>query len=144
MKNRYFSITESRTPDGFTVTLVTDVTEREQGDRRLRESEERYRALIDLSPDAIFLHVDDCVVVCNKAAVEMFGADTADDLIGRDLVALAHPDFRAELRERRDRVLHGGGHVRSARQKRLRLDGTEFWVDIAASGISRCRSKVVC
>jgi len=136
MGNRYFSITESRTPDGFTVTLVTDVTEREESERRLRESEERYRTLIDLSPDAIYLSVNGGVVLCNRAAVEMFGADSADDLIGRDMSELTHPDFRQELRERRNEVMHSGRHVTSARHKRLRLDGTEFWVDIAASGIS--------
>ncbi|MEE8332436.1 MAG: PAS domain S-box protein, partial [Alphaproteobacteria bacterium] len=136
MQGRYYSITESRTPDGFTVTLVTDVTEGEESERKLRESEERYRTLIDLSPDAIYLNVNGAVVVCNKAAVEMFGASSPDDLIGRDLAELTHPEFRAELEERRNGVMRGGDHVRSARQKRLRLDGTEFWVDLAASQVS--------
>jgi len=135
MNNRYFSITESRTPEGFTVTLISDVTEREESENRRRESEERYRTLIDLSPDAIYVHYKGTIAVCNQAAVDMFGASGADELIGHDVMELTHPDFRDAVARRRDEVVASGQHVRAMRQKRLRLDGTEFWAELSASRI---------
>jgi PAS domain-containing protein len=40
----------------------------------LRKSEQRYRQLIDVTPDAIFVHSDERVVLANPAMARMFGA----------------------------------------------------------------------
>ena len=49
----------------------------------LRESEERYRRLVELSPDAIFVSVDRRITYVNEAMVRLFGARAPADLVGR-------------------------------------------------------------
>ena len=103
-----------------------DITERKQAEEELRESEERYRSLVELSPDAIVVHRDGRFVFANSAAARLFGADQASDLIGRSNLDLVHPDFRDLARKRTEQVM-GGRAAADMEMKRIRLDGTEFW-----------------
>jgi PAS domain S-box-containing protein len=131
----WFNLRERRTPEGFTVTLLTDVSEQHQSQDRLLESEERYRTMINLSPDAIYVHKLGVIVVCNEAAIELFGASSADQLIGRKLLDFTHPDYREAARQRRSAVVQEGTLALAMRQKRLRLDGSWFWAEVAAAAI---------
>jgi PAS domain S-box-containing protein len=68
---------------------------------------ERARDLIERSPDGICVVEDDRVVFCNPAAARLFGASTADDIVGRPLLDLVHPRSRDELRDRMRAWLDG-------------------------------------
>ena len=132
----WFSLSERRPPDGFTVTMVSDISDLYESQTRLLESEERYRTMINLSPDAICVHKQGIIAVCNEAAIELFGAQSADELIGRELLDLTHPDYREEARKRRSSVVEEGTCTLAMRQKRLRLDGSWFWAEVAAAAIN--------
>ena len=133
INDQWLVLTERRTPDGFTVTIVSDITERKRGEDRARESEIRYRTLIDLSPDAIYVHKEGRIVLCNEAAIRMFGAADADGLIGRHTLDLIDPDFHDLVRERQAHVAAAGTKTVYMRQRRLRLDGTAFWAEVTAA-----------
>ena len=60
---------------------------REVAESALRESEERYRLLIELSPYAILIEVDQCVVFANSAAQRLFGAAQPEQLLGRSVMS---------------------------------------------------------
>ncbi len=131
----WFEISERRTAEGFTVTLLTDVTERHEAEQRLRESEGRYRTLVNLSPDAVYVHRRGRIIVCNEAMVAMLGAKSADELIGRDVIDFVHPDIRDHVRRTREKSAKAGTRTTFGRQKRLRCDGSEFWAEVAAGAI---------
>ena len=65
----------------------------------LRESEERFRRLVDLSPDAILVGRKNVIVTANKAAVELFGVFSGSDPIGRWLVDFVPTEQQAAIND---------------------------------------------
>ena len=95
-----------------------------------------YRRLIDLSPDAIFVHdKDHKIVFVNPAGVSQFGADSPDQVIGKDTTQLVHLDSRehvwARIRDVERQALEPG----ITEQRRLRLDGTDYYAEVAATAV---------
>ncbi|WBW96748.1 SpoIIE family protein phosphatase [Oceanirhabdus sp. W0125-5] len=64
----------------FIVEQMRDITERKKLENTLKESEERYRKMINLSPDAIVITVDGKIVFANREASKYF-----DNLIGENI-----------------------------------------------------------
>jgi diguanylate cyclase (GGDEF)-like protein/PAS domain S-box-containing protein len=88
----------------------------------LRESEERYRLLVESSPDAILVECEGAIVFANPAALRLFNADSIDDLLGRTLQSLAAPAYRDEVAAAISALLKGDT-FRTAEEQALRLDG---------------------
>lgn len=115
-----------------TLTIMRDVTHRVESERALQESEERHRQIVDLNPDAILVHVKDHILFANPAAVELFGANTEADLIGRSPFDLTPVDSHGIMAERRKQVL-AEGFAPLMETRRKRLDGSEFDAEITSS-----------
>jgi PAS domain S-box-containing protein len=99
----------------------------------IRESEERYRALIEHAPMAIYVNRDDRVVLVNAACVRLFGATSPEQLLGRSPLELMHPDCHAALLERGQRLRDEGGEASPMEEKIVRLDGTIVDVEVSAA-----------
>lgn len=132
----WFLMTERRTPDGFTVSLISDVTERHNNEQRLRESDARYRILVNLLPDAVYLHKGGRIIIANEAASALYGVDSVEGLIGHRVEEFVHPEFIQIVRERYNTLVEAGQYTTFMRQKRLRIDGSWFWAEVAAAGIN--------
>jgi PAS domain S-box-containing protein len=87
----------------YSTVILRDITERERAVRLVRQSEERYRRLIAVSPYAILVSRGDRIVFANDQAIKLFGAVKADEILGKALVDLFHPDHHIVIRER----IHG-------------------------------------
>ena len=103
--------------------VVRDITERKAADRALRESQDRYKTLVNLSPDAILVNSGGKYVFANPAAARLFGAGSPGELVGMHVAERVHPDYREFVAERTAHVW-AGGTTRPAEIKFLRLDGT--------------------
>ena len=73
---------------------TSDVTDAVQAEGALRESEERYRRLVELSPDGIILHSSSRVVFANPAAMRLLGAQSEAEFLGQRTADFVRRDFR--------------------------------------------------
>ena len=112
--------------------VMLDITARREVEEELRRSEERYRSLVEVSPDAILVHVGGQIRFVNDAAVRLFGAGDGSELIGRRVLDLVEPGYRGHVRERVERE-YAGASSEVMEQTALRLDGSPIRVEVAAA-----------
>ena len=123
-----------QTTEGVQVLAsVVDITERRQSERAIRRSEERYRRLVEVSPDAIFVSRGDGIVFINDQGVKLFGADSSDEIVGKSPLELIHPDDHAAVRARTHQLVEGLETVPLVEEKIVRLDGRVVDVEISAA-----------
>ncbi len=80
--------------------LAAERDRAEQSLAALRESEARFRSLVEGAPDAIFVQTDQCFAYLNAAACALFGASAPEPLVGQPVVERFHPGFREIVRAR--------------------------------------------
>ncbi|TXT34943.1 MAG: multi-sensor hybrid histidine kinase, partial [Planctomycetota bacterium] len=114
------------------VTMLTDITDRRQAEQLLRESEERYRTLVDQAPIGIFVNVDDQFAYMNDAFCRLVGATSKDQLLGQSVFERFHPDFHDVIRQRIHQVKEQQQSVFAMEQRYVRLDGTVVPVETLA------------
>ena len=112
--------------------LRGEIRERQQAQEAMRESEERYRQVVECCPEPIFIHTDGEIVLVNSAAVKLYGATSPEKLIGRRVIDLAHPECREIVKEQMRQLTEEGKQTELSEQKLLRFDGTVIDVEVAA------------
>ena len=80
------------------LTISRDITERKQAEVALRESEERYRTILEKSFDGIFIHDNFKILDLNQAMVKMTGYSRSE-LLGIMAVDLFTPESKEVIRE---------------------------------------------
>ncbi|HEV8540143.1 MAG TPA: PAS domain S-box protein [Nitrospiraceae bacterium] len=113
--------------------ITRDISERKQAEEAYRESEERYRRLVDLSPDAIYINRGGKIVFINSAGVRLFGATSPEQIIGRSPLDFVHPDYHQVVVERIRRLLEMRQPAPLIEEKMVRLDGSTGDIEVTAS-----------
>jgi diguanylate cyclase (GGDEF)-like protein/PAS domain S-box-containing protein len=121
---------------GDTVCLSgmgVDLTERKRSEASLRAAEERYRKLIEISPDAIFLTRGRRCIFANTAAMRLLGAESIEQVLQPPFISFIHPDSRHKVAERARMLDEGEHYVPRIEEKFIRLDGAVIDVDVQAA-----------
>lgn len=107
------------------------LAERQRNLETLQESEEKYRKLVELMPDTLFVQCEGKIVFANSAAVKLLGAEDVEQLVGKPAFDLIHPESQQIARERMQE-LQAGKSAPFLEEKFVRLDGSEVDVEVAA------------
>jgi PAS domain S-box-containing protein len=99
-------------------------------EHKLRESEEKYRNLVENTFDGVIIHRDKKVLFANRTATRLLGGAGPEELIGRPILDVVHPDYRAIATERATQALETTQLPRH--EKFLHRDGTVFDVEVVA------------
>jgi diguanylate cyclase (GGDEF)-like protein/PAS domain S-box-containing protein len=122
--------------------LNDEVHERRSIEKTLRESEERYRQLIEISPDAIMIERDGNIVFANSGALKLFGASEGE-LLGRPTLDLVSQEWHGLVKEQAEKLLDGKTELRSIEGKMVRLDGTKIDVEVTRSVFEYTGNKAI-
>ena len=133
--DRWLLVTERRTHEGYTVGIYTDITDRKKAENELHASEERYRKLVQVSPDAIIVDRGGIIVFANQTAAKMFGFGKPDDLLGADALDLVDDEYKVVILSRRGR-LKASDPSSFEPYKYVRRDGVVRHCESAVSGIT--------
>ncbi len=109
-----------------------DISERKQFEDSLKDSEVRFRSIIEQSPVAISFSRDGYSIDANPAYMEMFGFENIDEIIGKPVVNQIAPQSRAEVEDRIARRMRGESVESSYDVVGLRKDGSEFPLFVSA------------
>ncbi|MCA1779517.1 MAG: EAL domain-containing protein [Xanthomonadaceae bacterium] len=88
--------------------------------------------VLEAAFDAVVIHDCEQILYSNAAAVALFGAEDAADLIGRRVYDRIHPRIRVQVEQKMRELLANNQPLSVSREKLLRLDGTPFDVELNA------------
>ncbi|KAF0142813.1 MAG: multi-sensor hybrid histidine kinase [Stygiobacter sp.] len=113
-----------------------DITKRLQIEKSLKESEEKYKQLVDFAPTPIMVHQDGRFVAVNQETIELFGAKNESELLGTLVIDRVHPDFVNTVKKRINDITIEGKRAPVLEEKLFRLDGTIIDAEVSAVPIS--------
>ena len=122
--------------DGW-VAVVVDITERKRADEALRESEMRYRRIVETTNEGVWL-LDSTLhnSYVNRQMAEMLGYEPGE-MLGRSVFDFYFPEDVEHKKQVLTRRQQG---LREQIEERLRRkDGSELWVRLAATPV--CKSN---
>ncbi|HSS30654.1 MAG TPA: PAS domain S-box protein [Nitrospiraceae bacterium] len=117
----------------YNCVIMRDIGERKRAEASLRQSEERYRFLVDNAPIGIFLSEGGRFAYVNREMQRILNATRVEQLIGTPVFERIAPEFHTVVKDRIHELMDNGQPVPSLDEQYVRLDGTR--VDVAVTAI---------
>ncbi|MCG3216204.1 MAG: PAS domain S-box protein [Candidatus Heimdallarchaeota archaeon] len=115
------------------LSVSRDISERKKAEKEIQESEERYRKVVETSPDGIVVtDLEGNIIVTNQQAAELYGLDEAEKMLGINTFELIAPEHRELAAENLQKTLTEG-KLSSVEYTFLRKDGVAYPGELSAS-----------
>ncbi len=118
------------------VVSFLDITARKKTEESLKESENRYRELLENSFDAVVIHDGNKIISANTVAMQLLGVKTPEEFINIPLIEFIHGEYHKTVMERVQKMLKDGETLPPIEEKFLRADGTPIDVEVLATGFT--------
>ena len=125
----WWLVAEQRIKDGSTVVMITNTTAERQAELALRDTEHRFREIIEGSVQSIIIHRKGNILYANDAAKRLHGYEE-DELIGMRVFDLVVPEGRARMMGFSERRQAGLPVPDVVEYECLRKDGSTRWVEL--------------
>ena len=99
----------------------------------LAETEERFRKLVEALPDALYVHSEGRIVFVNPFGMRLLGAQQPEQLVGKGIFEIVHPDYREVIRKRIQHCSQTGTASSPVECALIALDGS--FVEVESAGI---------
>jgi PAS domain S-box-containing protein len=116
--------------------IIWDVTERTKAQAAQHESDARFRSLVEGAPDAIFVQKAGRFTYLNSTMLRLFGAQSQEELLGRDFMSRVAPEYHEAVRQRIALQRRTGKPASLMEMEYLRLDDSRVWVEVTAIAVA--------
>ncbi|PRX44609.1 PAS domain S-box-containing protein/diguanylate cyclase (GGDEF)-like protein [Prauserella shujinwangii] len=125
---RSFGVTGASGAGGL-LGIAADVSERHADRQALADLADRYRLLVELSPDAICVHEAGRIVYANPAAVRFSASGTAEAMLGRPITDFVDPYSVPDMLRRIESLTGPGSTSEPTEVLLKRADGDTMVVE---------------
>jgi two-component system cell cycle sensor histidine kinase/response regulator CckA len=110
--------------------LKKEISVRERAEKTLRESEEKYRRLVDLSFEGIAIHCEGKIVYINNTGAELIGGGSPQNIIGKPVLDFVHPDYRDSVIKKMRTIAAKGIGASIDEERFIGIDGRELTMEV--------------
>lgn len=136
--NRWFDVSMFRVGETHTkkvAILFKDISDQKKAADSLRASEERYRSLTELSPDAILVELEGSFVYANSAAASLFAVESPASIVGRSPEDFLPSECHHVIASRRKALLEDGYKTPVLELHMQRLDSSLIYIQAVCSKV---------
>jgi PAS domain S-box-containing protein len=119
----------------FLTALLCDLSKENDLRLELATLRQRFQAIFELSPNAVWIAEGERIVYVNRACMALFAAASREELVGRSIYSLLYPQSRAAVQQAVQRTLETGAALPLLHERIERLDGKLRDVEIALASL---------
>lgn len=120
-----------------------DITSKIKADEELQKSEERYRTLVELCPDAIFVGAKGKIIFCNLAGARLLGASSQEEIYQREISDFIHLDRRSSVKKNFDSLIRNEMKQLTIEHSIIQLNGRSIEIEAVCSAVPHMGDKAV-
>ncbi len=113
----------------FIQMILRDISQKKKAEKELRESEERYRKLVELAPDSICVHIGGKIVFMNETGLRMAGFSSLEEAVGYDALELVYSEDRKLVMERIQMLQAGTEKLEPIRERLINVNGELYYAE---------------